>query len=123
MKDARAVKWIGLALATLAIAGLYIGASGANINVERGQSPLVVNTAITANSESCYSFTSEIVGIDFHSRGNNDTKIAFTSGTSGTTYFTVPPYWSADKVYLKNAESLCFQNAAATDTIEMIVWR
>lgn len=119
----RIMRVLAFVLLPMVWVGWYYAA--VNVNTGRGQAPLIVNTAITADNESCYSFTSEIAGFLFHSRGNHDTKVAFTSGASGTTYITIPggAVWTPDNVYFKNAEKVCFQNSAATDTIELVIWR
>ena len=114
---------IPIMLAVLVGAAALLGA--VNKGTIRGSDPLVVNTAVTQNVESCYTALDDLSGFDLHSRGGNATKVTFVATESGTTYFTVPAggVWSVDGMLIKTGETICFQNAGATDTIELVVWR
>jgi len=98
--------------------------SMASVTQYRGTSPLVVNVALTANIESCYTAVTDLHGFEVKLRGANPLKIAFVTGGTGTTYLTVPSgvIWSADNSYFRTASVLCFQ-CTANDTVELVVWR
>lgn len=90
-----------------------------------GTSGTVVNVTLTsANTEYSYALPMKVSSFTVKSRTSADFKLAFTSGTSGTTYFTIP----SGSAYYENIVSnygttLYVQSTNAGQIIEIIYWK
>ena len=84
------------------------------------------NTTVTmtsANTEYSWTIPNGVAAFTVKCRGAYDVKCAFTSGASGTTYFTIP---SGSTYYETNVSSygnvLYMQCATAAQVMEIIYW-
>lgn len=87
--------------------------------------PLIQNvTIVSANTEQSLVFASSTKRIRLQLRDVATLKFAFSPGTSGTTYITVPAGsgYEVDNLALSASLTLYFQTTKASTTLEVISW-
>jgi|GEM_PF-6165881 hypothetical protein len=85
----------------------------------------VANTTMTlANTEYSYALPSGAGNVTIQNRGNYDVKVCFTSGASGTTYFTLKAGSAYYEERISNyGTTLYFQCATAGQVLEVVYWQ
>lgn len=87
--------------------------------------PTIVNINIpNANTEQSYIILAGTKRISAKLRGVAELKIAYNSGTSGSTYLTIPPgtEYLEDKFILTSNITLYFQTTKNNQVLEVITW-
>ena len=88
-----------------------------------GKEVLIYNKTMTlANTEYSQALPYGTVKIMVQNRGAFDTKISFTSGASGTNYFTLKSSMVYYDDFVDVGRTLYFQCADAGKTLEIMVW-
>ena len=101
------------------------GSSGAqNTNVVT--TPTIVNftTSPTPNTETSYSFPAKTKRFSLKNRGNGMLKIAYASGQSGITYWSLPPATSYEEteINVNTQLTIYLQSTIASQVLEVISW-
>jgi hypothetical protein len=95
------------------------------INNGIAATPGVANVSMpTANTEYNYTFAINTKKILFKSRNSSPVKFSFISGTSGTTYITVPAgnSYTLDGINPDTTTILYFQSTKNAETLEILYW-
>jgi len=92
----------------------------------KAKKPIIYNVTCTlASTEYSQSLPIRTSKIQVQSRNNNDIKLCFISGQSGTTYFTVKggmTYFDAEIMSKDGDMTLYFQSATAGEICEILAW-
>ena len=92
----------------------------------KSKTPFIYNVTCTlVNTEYSQALPVRASKIQVQSRNNNDIKLSFTSGLSGTTYFTVKggmTYFDTEIMKSDGAMTLYFQSATAGEICEILAW-
>ena len=92
----------------------------------KAKKPFIYNVTCTlANTEYSQALPIRASKIQVQSRNNNDIKLCFISGQSGTTYFTVKggmTYFDAEIMNAEGAIVLYFQSPTAGEVCEILAW-
>ena len=92
--------------------------------VTKSTSPVIYNTTMTlADTEYSQALPASCKAITVQNRGAYDTKVCYTSGESGTTYFTIKSgmNYYEDRMILAGS-TLYFQCATAGQVLEIIAY-
>lgn len=89
-----------------------------------GRKPTIFNKTMTlADTEYSYQLPEDTVKFELKCRTDFDVKLSFTSGESGTNYFTIPSgqsYWEDE---VETTKTLYFQCADAGKILEIKSWQ
>lgn len=92
----------------------------------KSKKPYIYNVTCTlADTEYSQALPIRTSKIQVQSRNNNDIKLAFVSGESGSKYFTVKggmTYFDAEIMKSDGAMVLYFQSATAGEICEILAW-
>jgi hypothetical protein len=100
-----------------------VGSASASVTLAGATTPTLVNITLTANTEASYTLPTNVKGFALKLREMADLKLAFISGTSSTTFFTVPRgtvFWQ-DGISVTGL-SLYFQTPSSGQVLELLAW-
>jgi len=105
-------------------AKLKVNADGSiNVNGSIISTPVIANIAIpTANIEQSYILPASTKKFRLKARGNAITKLAFTSGQSGTNFITIFPGSVFEETGLNSTITLYFQLSKSSEILEVLSW-
>ena len=88
--------------------------------------PTIANftTSATPNTETSYAFPAKTKRFSLKNRGNGMLKIAYASGQSGTTYWSLPPATSYEEteINVNTQVTIYLQSPIASQVLEVISW-
>ena len=96
-----------------------------SVSIQGGVVPQLDNVLVaTANSEVSYLMPASTKRFLIRNRNTATLKVAYTPGTSGTTYLTVFPgtVYQETELQIPSGFYLYFQTTAANQTIEIVSW-
>ena len=96
------------------------------VSLQGATSPTVANVTVTlANTEQSYTLPPLTKRFVVQARGVTTTKIAFTSGASGTTYLTIGAgaYYQETDISLAGGLTVYFQTTKPSQVIEIVSWQ
>jgi len=92
----------------------------------KSKTPFIYNVTCTlANTEYFQALPVRTSRVQVQSRNNNDIKVAFVSGESGSNYFTVKggmTYFDAEIMKSDGYMTLYFQSNVAGEIAEILAW-
>ena len=115
----------GTNLVSTTTVGSDVGLDVNIINNAVGKTPDVDNLSMpTSGTEYNYTFTTNTTKFKVRSRKSAKLQIAFSSGDTGTTYFTVAPgnIFSVDGILTTAGTKLYVQSTKNADDLEIVYW-
>jgi len=81
-------------------------------------------TSATPNTETSFSFPAKTKRFSLKNRGNGLLKISYTSGQSGSTYWTIEPActYEETEINVNTQVTIYLQSPIANQTLEVISW-
>ena len=99
------------------------GSINVNAEVSDDTTTVILNVPVAlAGTEISQALPANTKGFVLRSRGNSRLQIAFSSGQSGTNYFTVPNGASYEDKNFYSSQTLYFQSSKAGETVEIIAY-
>ncbi len=96
-----------------------------SVSIQGGVTPQIDNVVVSlANTEVAYLLPVNTKRFLIRNRDTATLKVAFTAGTSGTTFLTVYPgtIYKESDLQIPSGFYLYFQTTAASQTIEIVSW-